>query len=248
MSEPILSAKKLRKAFDRSRVILEDVDADILPGEFAVIMGPSGAGKSTLLYCMSLMDRPDAGQLVLDGQELTAMSEKQLSAVRGRDFGFVFQQTHLVSYLTLRENVAVAGYLCHGTEETDRRAEALLTQMGVGDAADRLPGDVSGGEAQRAAVARAVINEPKVLFADEPTGALNRGNTEEVLSLFTRLNEAGQTILMVTHDAHAASRGSRVLYLEDGRIIGEKSLGPWSPEAAREREQALTEWLTALRW
>ena len=248
MSAPLLSAKKLRRAFDAGRVILADVDVEIRAGEFAVIMGPSGAGKSTLLYAMSMMDRPDAGQVLLDGQDLTAMKETQLSVVRSRSLGFVFQQTHLVSYLTLRENVAVAGYLCQATAEADRRTDELLSQMGVGDAADRLPGDVSGGEAQRAAVARAVVNKPKVLFADEPTGALNRSSTEEVLSLFTRLNEAGQTILMVTHDAHAAARGSRVLYLEDGRIIGEKPLGPWVSDAAREREQMLGEWLTDLRW
>ena len=248
MSEVILSARKLRRAFDSHHVILNDVNLDIGRGDFTVIMGPSGAGKSTLLYVLSLMDRPDAGQVLLEGQDLTAMHEKQLAAVRAREFGFVFQQTHLVSYLTLRENVAVAGYLCQRTEKTNTRVEALLRQMNVSEAADRLPGDVSGGEGQRAAVARAVINEPKLLFADEPTGALNRSSTEEVLKLFTELNEGGQSILMVTHDLHAAARGNRVLYLEDGKLVDEKRLGAWRPEQAKAREQTLTDWLNSLRW
>ena len=173
-----------------------------------------------------------------------------MSDLRTHEFGFVFQQTHLVSNLTLYENVVVAGYLGTGrkAKEVEQRADELLSQMGVEKAKGRLPSEVSGGEAQRAAVARAVINRPGILFADEPTGALNRQNTQEVLNLLTGLNETGQSILMVTHDVRAAIRGSRILYLEDGKILDELNFPAYQGEAAKDREIRLNEWLCALSW
>ena len=149
-----------------------------------------------------------------------------MAALRAKEFGFVFQQTHLVSNLTLLENVIVTGYLnkAKSAGEVRERALGLLRQMNVEDAKDRPPSQVSGGEAQRAAIARAMINEPGMIFADEPTGALNKRNTQEVLNILTQLNEKGQSILMVTHDLKAAIRATRLLYLEDGKIIGEMSL------------------------
>lgn len=172
-----------------------------------------------------------------------------MASLRAKEFGFVFQQTHLVSSLTLFENVAVAGYLA-GKERPGAvrdRAERLLRQMGVEGAGDRLPARVSGGEAQRAAIARAMIGSPGILFADEPTGALNRQSSREVLDLLSGLNREGQTILMVTHDIRAAVRGNRILYLEDGRILDELSLPPCeNPD--KEREEQVSEWLSSLRW
>lgn len=213
-------------------------------------MGPSGAGKSTLLYALSGMDSITGGEISYQGKKISSFSENQMAHLRSREFGFVFQQTHLVSNLTLYENVAVAGYVgkkC-SPQETAKRAEALLEQMNVGDARNRLPAQVSGGEAQRAAIARAMINDPGLLFADEPTGALNKSNSEEVLNLLSQLNQSGQSILMVTHDVRAALRGNRILYLEDGKILDELNLPDYEVGQAREREIQLGSWLSALQW
>ena len=251
MSHTLLSAKNLRKTFgDAQQEILNDLCLDIDAGDFTVVMGPSGAGKSTLLYALSGMDEINAGQVFYRDQEISRMGEKALSRLRALDFGFVFQQANLVSNLTLFENVAVAGYLNpqRSAEETRERAAKLFEQMNVGDARNRYPAEVSGGEAQRAAVARAIINEPGILFADEPTGALNRSNTEEVLELLTLLNRSGQSILMVTHDTHAAVRGNRLLYLEDGRIIGEKIMPAYADGSGKAREAEINDWLHDLSW
>lgn len=253
MNKIILSGRKICKSFSGEGVqetVLNHVDIDLYEGDFTVIMGPSGAGKSTLLYALCGMDKVSEGSITYQEKDVTRMSEKQLAAFRTEEFGFVFQQTHLVSNLTLLENVKVAGYLLKSrtSKETDRRAEELLLRMNVGYAKDRLPANTSGGEAQRAAVARAVINEPGLLFADEPTGALNKSNTEEVLNLFTMLNKSGQSILMVTHDMRAAIRGNRILYLEDGNITEELKLSDYTQKEAKNRERKLTEWLTGMEW
>lgn len=253
MKKILLSARDICKSFSGERQresVLNHVDIDLYEGDFTVIMGPSGAGKSTLLYALSGIDKITAGSVAYQGKEITDMSEKQMAAFRAEEFGFVFQQTHLVSNLTLLENVKVAGYLqkARASNETDKRAEELLAKMNVGYAKDRLPANTSGGEAQRAAIARAVINEPGLLFADEPTGALNKSNTEEVLNLFTMLNSSGQSILMVTHDMRAAVRGNRILYLEDGGIAEELKLSDFTQEEAKMRERKLSEWLTAMEW
>lgn len=247
MKETVISSKKLVKQFKNTQ-ILHGIDVEIYAGDFTVIMGASGAGKSTLLYCLSGMDAAGSGQLLYRGQELTGMGEKELTRLRANAFGFVFQNTHLVSNLTLYENVVLAGLIGKASQQEARhRADELLEQMNLGEAKNRLPSQVSGGEAQRAAVARAVIGEPDVLFADEPTGALNKANTEEVLDLLTMLNLAGQTILMVTHDKNAALRGNRILYLEDGAITGELKLSSYA-EAERQREKLLNQWLEQAGW
>jgi putative ABC transport system ATP-binding protein len=178
------------------------------------------------------------------------MKEKELSKLRQKDFGFIFQQMHLVSNLTLFENVAVSGYLdkTASANAVKQRTGVLLEKMGIDHVADHLPSQVSGGEQQRCAIARAVVSEPKLLFADEPTGALNRKNTNEVLSLLTELNKAGQSILMVTHDMKAALRATRILYLEDGKIIGELTLPPYNPEEKKSRETQVGAWLSSMQW
>lgn len=229
MKEILLQGRALCKAFSQNGVstaILDRVDIDIFQHDFTVIMGPSGAGKSTLLYALSGMDRITDGKIAYQGKTISRYSESQMARLRSQEFGFVFQQTHLVSNLSLYENVAVAGYVGkkRPPQEAAKRAEALLEQMNVGSAKDRLPALVSGGEAQRAAIARAMINDPGLLFADEPTGALNKSNSEDVLDLLSRLNQSGQSILMVTHDVRAALRGNRILYLEDGKVLDELNL------------------------
>ncbi len=196
------------------------------------------------------MDSITAGKVLYKGAEISRYKERQMALLRSREFGFVFQQTHLVSSLSLFENVAVAGYLDSGkdTKTVRQQAEELMNRMGIEKAKDRFPSEVSGGEAQRAAIARAVINRPGLLFADEPTGALNKRNTDEVLSLLTGLAGGGQSILMVTHDVRAAIRGTRILYLEDGKILDEMSMGVYRETDAKEREKKLNDWLSALSW
>ena len=251
--QTILSAKGLCKSFAHNGGqvhILSGMDLDIYQGDFTVIMGASGSGKSTLLYALSGMDRATAGTVIYQGNDLVKMSEKQLTALRRSDFGFIFQQMHLVSNLTLRENITVPGYLNRKrtAAETDRRADELLEQMGLSHIRDHLPAQCSGGEQQRCAVARAIIHEPELLFADEPTGALNKRNTTEVLDLLTALNAAGQSILMVTHDARAALRASRIIYISDGKVVSELTLSPYTAESEKHREAQVTAWLAALEW
>ena len=173
-----------------------------------------------------------------------------MAELRAKEFGFVFQQTHLVSNLTLFENVAVAGYAAGiGTErEVKEKVEALLIKMHIHNAKNRLPSQVSGGEAQKAAIARAVIGNPKLIFADEPTGALNKANSEEVLELLTELNNNGQSILMVTHDIKAALHGNRILYLDDGKILDELFLTRYGQDNLKEREGRVSQWLSSLQW
>ncbi|MDE7399431.1 MAG: ABC transporter ATP-binding protein [Oscillospiraceae bacterium] len=253
MKNTVLSAKGLCKSFAHNGGqvhILSHVDFDLYKGDFTVIMGASGSGKSTLLYALSGMDRATGGEVLYNGKDIVKMKENELAKLRYTDFGFIFQQMHLVSNLTLFENVAVSGYLnkSKSAAEVRKRADKLLEQMSVSHIKDHLPTQVSGGEQQRCAVARAVINSPKVLFADEPTGALNRKNTTDVLDLLTELNKDGQSVLMVTHDMRAALRANRILYIGDGKIIGELSLPPYSPSEEKSRETQVNAWLTSLEW
>ena len=253
MKNAILSAKGVCKSFAHGGGqvhVLSQVDIDLYEGDFTVIMGASGSGKSTLMYALSGMDRATAGEIVYNGEDIVKMSEKRLAALRCSDFGFIFQQMHLVSNLTLFENVAVPGYLNKekSAAEVKARADGLLEKMSISHIRSRLPSQVSGGEQQRCAIARAVINEPKLLFADEPTGALNRKNTTDVLDLLTGLNRSGQSILMVTHDLRAALRAGRILYLEDGGIIGELTLPPYDPDEEKSRETQVNAWLSSMHW
>ncbi|MCI9274447.1 MAG: ABC transporter ATP-binding protein [Clostridiales bacterium] len=253
MKNTILRGKKISKTFIQSGKeiqILINIDVDIYEGDFTVIMGSSGAGKSTLLYALSGMDAITGGSVKFKGQEISKLSEKKMAKLRANEFGFVFQQTHLVSNLTLFENVAVAGLVAKAgsVKEIYEKTNMLLLKMHAGDAKDRLPSQVSGGEAQRAAIARAMIGNPGLLFADEPTGALNKSNSQEVMSLFTELNKDGQSILMVTHDVRAALHGNRILYLEDGKILDELNLPPYAHDDLKVRETKVNNWLSSLQW
>lgn len=253
MKNAIISAKGLCKSFAHNGGqvhILTGLDLDIYEGDFTVIMGASGSGKSTMLYALSGMDRATGGEVLYHGENIVKMREKKLAALRRTDFGFIFQQMHLVSNLSLFENITVPGYLnrTRSAADTDQRAEQLMEQMGIAKIRTQLPSQCSGGEQQRCAIARAVINEPKLLFADEPTGALNKKNTTEVLDLLTELNRSGQSILMVTHDARAACRASRIIYIEDGKVIGELTLPPYTVQEEKSRETQIGAWLAAMKW
>lgn len=253
MKNTILSAKGLCKSFAHNGGqlhILSHVDLELYKGDFTVIMGASGSGKSTLLYALSGMDRATAGQVIYNGRDIVTMKEKELAKLRHTDFGFIFQQMHLVSNLNLLENILVPGYLNQSktAAEVKTRAGELLDQMGISKVGSHLPSQVSGGEQQRCAIARAVINTPALLFADEPTGALNRKNTTEVLNLLTELNRSGQSILMVTHDMRAALRATRLLYLVDGKIMGNLELASYLPEEEKSRETQVNVWLSSMEW
>ena len=253
MKKVILSAKGLCKSFSQGGEktdVLTGLDLDVYEGDFTVIMGASGSGKSTTLYSLSGMDRATGGEVIYGGEDIVKMSEKRLAKLRAEDFGFIFQQMHLVSNLTLFENITVPAYLdkSRTAAETDKRANELMEKMGIAHIKTHLPGRCSGGEQQRCAIARAVINEPKLLFADEPTGALNKRNTTEVLDMLTELNKNGQSILMVTHDARAACRASRIIYIEDGKVIGELSLSPYGSDDEKARETQVNSWLASMEW
>ncbi len=248
MKELLLSREKVKRNFGENSV-LQGIDLSIYAGDFTVVMGSSGSGKSTLLYALSGMDTVSSGKVVYQGRDITALSEKELAHLRAGEFGFVFQRMHLVSSLSLYENIVIAGYISNkGTEEEIReKADKLVERMNLSGAEKRLPSEASGGEAQRAAIARAVISSPQILFADEPTGALNKANTLEVLDLFSALNREGQSVVLVTHDKEAALRGNRILYLEDGMVVGELELTPYDGKD-RKREEQLNRWLEDRGW
>lgn len=230
--------------------ILNNININIYDDDFTVIMGPSGAGKSTLLYVLSGMDKVSKGDIFYKNMNIVDMNEDEIAILRSKEFGFVFQQTHLVSYLTLYENILAAGYTNNQnkSQEIIKRTNQLLENMHISNVKDHLPSQVSGGEAQRAAIARAMINRPGIIFADEPTGALNKSNSEQVLDLLTQMHQDGQCILMVTHDVHAAMRGTRLIYIEDGKVVGERKLTPYQSEGAKQREADIQRWLASMEW
>lgn len=253
MKNTILCGEGICKTFTQGGKeiqILSGIDVNIYEGDFTVIMGSSGAGKSTLLYALSGMDTITGGRVIFKGKEISKLSEKKMAELRASEFGFVFQQTHLVSNLTLFENIAVAGFAAKAgsAKEIRQKTGQLLAKMHAGGAKDRLPSQVSGGEAQRAAIARAMIGNPGLLFADEPTGALNKANSEDVMNLLTELSGDGQSILMVTHDVRAALHGNRILYLEDGKILDELNLSPYGTDDLKARETKVNHWLSSLQW
>jgi len=253
MKETIISARKLCKSFSSNGVqnhVLTGIDLDVRKGDFTVVMGASGSGKSTLLYALSGMDRPTSGEIIYGGRDLAKLGEKDLTLLRRKDFGFVFQKMHLVSNMTMFENVVVPAYLNKdiSAQKTDEKANELFELMGISSVKDHLPSQCSGGEQQRCAIIRAVINEPAMLFADEPTGALNRKNTIEVLDLISKLNEKGQSVFMVTHDPRAAIRANRVIYIEDGTVSGELEMPPFEAGKEQSRETQINSWLSSMHW
>ena len=179
----ILKAEKLCKSYSSDGIqnhVLKNIDLEIKENQFTVVMGSSGSGKSTLLYCLSMMDSATSGSLYYKNKHLEKLNDKQMAALRSREFGFVFQQIHLVPNLTLFENITIPGYLTMKAQESHKKSEELLNQVGLLNLNNRLPSQVSGGQAQRIAIARALVNSPKILFADEPTGALNSKSGQDI--------------------------------------------------------------------
>ena len=224
----ILHCESLTRSYvsgGREITVLRDTTFDLEPGAFLAITGPSGSGKSTLLGLLAGLDRPTRGRVVLDGHDLAALTEDERARVRAEAVGFVFQSFHLIPTLTARENIQVPLEL--RGEDGRARAEELLARVGLGDRGHHYPAQLSGGEQQRVAVARAFAHRPKILFADEPTGNLDAANGANVVALLGELNrELGTTLVLVTHDPDLARRAHRVIRLRDGAVVEDSALAP----------------------
>jgi ABC-type lipoprotein export system ATPase subunit len=225
---PVLRTRGLRKEYGKGEGLVravDGVDLDVGAGETVAVMGPSGCGKSTLLHLLGGLDRPSGGEVSLNGRRIDGISEKALARLRRTDVGFVFQAFHLMEELTAVENVELPALLAgRSPRAARRRAEELLEQVGLADRARFLPSALSGGQRQRVAVARALGNEPLVVLADEPTGNLDSAATLDVLQLFERLHESGQTLVIVTHDARIAATADRLISMRDGAFVDETRL------------------------
>jgi putative ABC transport system ATP-binding protein len=247
--EKILESINLCKTYYSNDVefhALKNVNLEINKGEFVAIMGKSGSGKSTLLYTLSGMDDITGGEVYIKDQRINNLKEKEITKIRRNNIGFIFQGINLVSNLTLKENVVVPGYLSATSKDViNKRASALLDKIEITDQIDKLPSQVSGGQKQRAAIARAMINDPDILFADEPTGALNSSSSKAVLDLIKSFNVEGQTIVMVTHDIKAASYANRLIFLKDGRIEGELDLIKYQ---TNNQEKVIFDFLSEKGW
>ncbi|MBQ4529032.1 MAG: ABC transporter ATP-binding protein [Lachnospiraceae bacterium] len=248
----LLTAKDLCKTFSNGSVqqhVLKNLNIEIYQGDFTVIMGNSGSGKSTLLYALSGMDRPTLGSIRYGEEEIAKYNNDKLAIFRRKHCGFVFQQNYLNDTMSVLDNIMVSGLLVSKDKKgIAKRAKELLLKVGLKEEVfSKFPVQLSGGEQQRVAVVRGVINQPEILFADEPTGALNSKNTENVLNILTELNEKGQSIVMVTHDMKSARRANRILYLSDGVITGELLLGKYIT-GDRERHEKLRNFLAEMGW
>ena len=248
----IIETRKLCKTFSNGGVqqhVLRNIDLEIYEGDFTIIMGASGAGKSTLLYSLSGMDKPTLGSVLFDGTEITKMNTDQLAVFRRSNCGFVFQQVYLVESMSLMDNLMAAGLLVYRDKKVlVKKAGEILKSVGIEESMwNKFPAQISGGEAQRVGIARALINDPKLVFADEPTGALNSQTGKAVLDTLTKFNEKGQSIVMVTHDITSARRGNRILYVKDGEIAGECNLGKYVT-GDRDRHQKLNDFLGSMGW
>ncbi len=247
----ILEAKDLCKTYivnKRQNNVLKNVNFSVSEGEMVAIMGPSGSGKSTLLYSVSGMDGITAGEVRFCGKNIAKMGEKELADLRLDEMGFIFQQMYMLKNLTVLDNVILpacqSDKIPESRKETVSRGQALMRKLGIIDIADNDINEVSGGQLQRACICRSMINKPKIIFADEPTGALNRTSSEEVMDELAKLNAEGTTIMLVTHDVKVAAKCTKVLFIVDGNIKGEYNLDKNnSSSQIRERERELNNWL-----
>ena len=252
----ILKVKDLCKTYvvnKRQNNVLKNISFDIEEGEMVAVMGPSGSGKSTLLYSVSGMDRPTSGDVTLGGKIISDLNEKELAKMRLSEMGFIFQQMHMLKNLTIADNILLPAYEAkqqgRTKEEMNEYCRELMHKLSINDIAENDITEVSGGQLQRACICRSMINRPKIIFADEPTGALNRGASEDVMKELNKLNHEGTTIMLVTHDMKVAAKCSRILYIVDGNIKGELSLGMLESEnEVKNRERKLNNWLDDMGW
>lgn len=252
----ILKVKDLCKTYivnKNQNNVLKNVSFEIENGEMVAIMGPSGSGKSTLLYNISGMDRPTAGEVIFDGKDITTFSEKELSDFRLDRLGFIFQQMYMLNNLTIMDNILLPAYQSEKNKKSRAKineyCREIMHKLSISEIALNDISEVSGGQLQRACICRSIINNPDIIFADEPTGALNRKNSDDVMSELNKLNNEGKTIVLVTHDRNVATKCSRILYIMDGNIKGELSLSKLTDESTlRDREKRVNGWLENMGW
>lgn len=252
MKPVLLKTENLSKSFSNGGTlqhVLKNIDLQLYKGDFTVIMGASGAGKSTLLYALSGMDTPSLGTITFGEKVISNLNSDGLAIFRREHCGFVFQQIYLIDGMSVMDNVLAAGLLVSKNKKAlVKRAKELFQLVDISEETQRkFPTQLSGGEAQRVGIVRALINSPEILFADEPTGALNSKTGLDVLNTLTQFNETGQSVVMVTHDMRSARRGNRILYLKDGIILGECQLGRYVPKD-KERHEKLSGFLQQMGW
>ena len=248
----VMETKDLCKTYvvDKRQInVLKNVNLKVDEGEMVAIMGPSGSGKSTLLYSISGMDQPTSGLVRFGGKDISKMKGNELAEIRLEKMGFIFQQMYMMKNLTILDNILLPAFESKNggsRDEKIRKGEELMRKLGIIDVADNDINEVSGGQLQRACICRSMINSPTILFADEPTGALNRSSSNEVMDELVKLNSEGTTIMMVTHDSKVASRCTRVLFIEDGNIKGEYKNDTSLED--KDRERRLNNWLMDQGW
>ena len=236
--------------------ILKDISFSVKKGEMVAVMGPSGSGKSTLLYHLSGMDQASGGKIWLGDQKITDLPENEKARLRLHRMGFVFQHMNMMENLNILDNILLPAVQANKERKQQKKSKKelmtealnLMEKMSIGDLGPRKITEVSGGQLQRACICRSMINHPLILFADEPTGALNQRATEEVMETLTALNREGTTIFMVTHDSKVASRSSRILYMLDGQLQGELSLEELAVQMSGQREKKVNQWLSKMEW
>lgn len=254
--ENILELRSLCKTYivnKRQNNVLKNIDLSVKKGEMLGIMGPSGSGKSTLLYTASGMDYSTSGTVLFEGKDISKLTNKELADMRLDEMGFIFQQMYMLKNLSVLDNIILPAVQSKKNTLSRREklsaGQKLMRQMGITDIADNDINEVSGGQLQRACICRSLINSPAMIFADEPTGALNRHSSDDVMSELNRINNEGAAIMLVTHDARVAARCSRVIFIVDGCIKGEYELGKYTTDAKlRERERTLNNWLMEMGW
>lgn len=252
----ILEVKNLCKTYivnKRQNNVLKNVNFTVEDGEMIAVMGPSGSGKSTLLYSISGMDKATAGEILFNGKDISKLNSKQLADLRLDEMGFIFQQMYMLKSLSVLDNIILpASQSVKNTMTKKEKVEygkELMRKLNIIDISDNDINEVSGGQLQRACICRSMINKPKMIFADEPTGALNRASSDEVMDKLAKINAEGTTIMLVTHDVKVAAKCTRVIYIVDGNIKGEYNLDRFTQGSdLRQRERNLNNWLMELGW
>jgi putative ABC transport system ATP-binding protein len=251
----IILGQNIVKSFGagaEKRRVLDGVSVEINAGEFIAVMGPSGSGKSTLLYALSGMDGVDSGSVLFDGVDLARLGDNELADVRRRKMGFVFQQPTLLRNLNILDNIVLPAMRDgrKNARQLSAKARALMAKTAIGDLADRDITQASGGQLQRVGICRALMNDPRIIFGDEPTGALNSTTANEIMALLADIHRSGTTILLVTHDARVAAKTERVLFIFDGKIAGEYRPGVYDESHGdfKAREESLIAWLAEMEF
>lgn len=247
----VIEVKGLNKDFTLGQTknqVLKDINFEVDKGSFTVIMGSSGSGKSTLLYSISGLDSITSGEVYINQRNITKFSEKEKAEFRQNEIGFVYQGINLIPDLTVFENIAIVGYLKDDKKKVDYQVQQLLEEVELGEYSQKFPNQLSGGQQQRIAIVRSLINHPSIIFADEPTGALNSKSSTRILDLLNKLNDNGQTVVMVTHDPKAAARCDQLIYLSDGKISASKFMGKFLEKDKSTREENVLSFLKTQGW